>query len=402
MSPRKKWLLLGGLLLAAGSAAAAEIGSLNTTAADNVARFPESMALSALNDAARELEAIIARWARDTIDGCPAASGTNTITVSANRTISSYYDGLTLCSRITAANSGAVTVNVDSVGGFKLVTPNNAQLSGGELQPDARIFYQWSEPASAWKLIALPATGFTDPLTTNGDLIVRSGGSTTRLAKGASGTVLMSGNTDSVWTTLSNWLDAIVGTSSGSMLARSSTGWTLVAAGTTGYHLTAQTNAVPVWNPPVVQAIYYAQQTTTFGTSGTTFIDVPGLSVTLTPKSSSSKFKLEFSGVASNDSASGRSSFLRLAQDNTGLNVGTSVSSRVAAGGGSQSGTNVQMDANGMMWIATPATTASITFKVQIRAPSDGGTAWIGRGGTDTDSGTAGRFGSSLIVTEFQ
>ena len=50
--------------------------------------------------------------------------------------------------------------------------------------------------APAWA--ANPA-GFADPLTTRGDLIVRGGSGTTRLALGATGAVLTSNGIDATW-----------------------------------------------------------------------------------------------------------------------------------------------------------------------------------------------------------
>src|SRR6185436_3201844 len=49
-----------------------------------------------------------------------------------------------------------------------------------------------------------PSAGFTDPLTTRGDIIYRDATSTTRLAKGAANEVLTSNGTDLVYTKLSD------------------------------------------------------------------------------------------------------------------------------------------------------------------------------------------------------
>ena len=73
-----------------GPTVAAEINDLNTVDASNTARFPEGMAPSAVNDSARALEGILARWHRDTNASITAAGTANAITVS------SRHDSLTV------------------------------------------------------------------------------------------------------------------------------------------------------------------------------------------------------------------------------------------------------------------------------------------------------------------
>jgi hypothetical protein len=52
--------------------------------------------------------------------------------------------------------------------------------------------------------IGAGTSSYSDPLTTNGDLLVRSGGATTRLAKGSSGTFLKQGATDQSWASIAS------------------------------------------------------------------------------------------------------------------------------------------------------------------------------------------------------
>lgn len=118
----------------------AEINDLNVTDASNTARFPEKGAPSSLNDSARALEGILARGLKDTIDSALASGGSSSdYTVSANRTIGSYYDGLTIVAELNHTNDDtAVTLNVDSVGaGTVLQTDGTAPpvgtlVSGGK------------------------------------------------------------------------------------------------------------------------------------------------------------------------------------------------------------------------------------------------------------------------------
>lgn len=94
----------------------AEINSLNVVDADNTSRFPENQLPSTVNNGARALEGIIARWDKDTNASLSAGGSANAITISANQTLSAYYDGLVIAFEAGATNTGAVTINVDSVG----------------------------------------------------------------------------------------------------------------------------------------------------------------------------------------------------------------------------------------------------------------------------------------------
>ena len=74
----------------------AEINDLDIVDANNTARFPEGQAPSTVNNGARALEGLVARWHKD-INASVLTTGTLTAYVyAANQTITAYYDGLTL------------------------------------------------------------------------------------------------------------------------------------------------------------------------------------------------------------------------------------------------------------------------------------------------------------------
>lgn len=108
----------------------AEINDLNATDANNTGRFPEGMAPSEVNDGARALEGLLARWARDFGDGFVTTGGSSTAyTAASNRTIGSYYDGLTLFLELHTAAGATPTLNVDSVGAQSMVWPDGTAVS---------------------------------------------------------------------------------------------------------------------------------------------------------------------------------------------------------------------------------------------------------------------------------
>lgn len=95
----------------------AEILDLFATDSSNIDRYPEGQAPSTLNNGGRALEGILARWAKDTTDTTLTSSGSaNVQTLTPNRTIAAYYDGLTFTFQAGFTNTGTVTMNVSALG----------------------------------------------------------------------------------------------------------------------------------------------------------------------------------------------------------------------------------------------------------------------------------------------
>lgn len=111
----------------------AEINDLEIVDASNIGRFPENQAPSTVNDGARALEGIIARWHLDT-NGALAAGGTaDVITLAANQTLTALTTGANFTFVASGNNTGAVTVNVDAIGAVGLKTVAGAALKAGDL-----------------------------------------------------------------------------------------------------------------------------------------------------------------------------------------------------------------------------------------------------------------------------
>lgn len=180
----------------------AEIEDLSTTDASNTGRWPENMQLSAVNDAGRADEGLLARWFED-ISAVNISSGTDTITLSASRTISAYAQGHVFVFEAGGTNTGAATLNVDSVGAKAIKKRYNADLAAGDIVAGQIVMVAYEATADNFQLlspVAVAPGDLTDPLTTRGDLIVRGASATTRLAVGAADTGLVSDGTDPGWT----------------------------------------------------------------------------------------------------------------------------------------------------------------------------------------------------------
>lgn len=140
-------------------------------------------------------------------------------------------------------------------------------------------------------------------------------------------------------------------------------------------------------------------KTDTFTTNSTTFVDITGLAVTITPSSTSSQVLVIAQLTYGLPNAAG--SFYRLAGGNSGNYVGDAASLRVRSVFGGfldTNGSNHQVGAS-LIYLDSPATTSATTYKVQAAAPS-GNFAFVNRGGNDSDDARFARSASSIIAME--
>jgi hypothetical protein len=141
----------------------------NTASSNNASPpngFPEGMAPSTVNDAAREVMAAISRYRSDT-DGVNTSAGTNTITLAASRTMTAYAQGDLYTFKAGGTNTGATTLNVDSLGA-KDVQFNGAALAGGEIV--SGLMYTAVYDGTQFQLLnasAIPAIDITTLEVTN-------------------------------------------------------------------------------------------------------------------------------------------------------------------------------------------------------------------------------------------
>jgi hypothetical protein len=141
-------------------------------------------------------------------------------------------------------------------------------------------------------------------------------------------------------------------------------------------------------------------KTNTFTTTNTTFTDVTGLSASITPTSASSKILVLCYAVLSNQNVSGNYyTFARLMRDSTVIFVGDAAGVRLQASFFNASPNNTVSQAATASYLDSPASTASLTYKLQI-ATESGGTASIGTAGGDVNQTNFGRAPASIILME--
>jgi hypothetical protein len=143
-------------------------------------------------------------------------------------------------------------------------------------------------------------------------------------------------------------------------------------------------------------------KTNTFSTTSTSFVDVTGLSATITPRSTSSKILVFFQANISGDGTSYPQ--LRLMRDATAINVGDASGSRrqstyAVYNGGTSTGVFYygQSPANSN-FLDSPNTTSSVTYKIQMTTQAN--TVYVNRSGEDPDTNQAGRTTSSITLIE--
>lgn len=140
----KRLLVIAGLLTFAAYAWAAELQDTSTTDASNTDSsfgFPENMSPSSLNDNLRAYQGQIRRWLGDN-DGSIIATGStsNTILIPATTSHSAYFDGFVIAFESDIATTGAVNINVDSLGEVSLLKNGDAELATGDIGVGQKVW----------------------------------------------------------------------------------------------------------------------------------------------------------------------------------------------------------------------------------------------------------------------
>jgi len=182
----------------------------------------------------------------------------------------------------------------------------------------------------------------------------------------------------------------------------------LNALGSSGQVLTSNgASALPTWQAASASAgqvlqVLSGTLTSTASSSSSTFADT-GLTVSITPSSSSNKVLVIAYVCTSNDAGTtNNSTFLNLVRGSTNIFVGDSAGNRiqVTAFPAPSAAASLSLMCATMMYLDSPATTSSTTYKVQFAASNNAATVYINRSYTDTNATTVGRAASSIVVME--
>ena len=142
-------------------------------------------------------------------------------------------------------------------------------------------------------------------------------------------------------------------------------------------------------------------KTDTFTTSSTSYTDITGLSVSITPKFNTSKILVMMHvNLGHTNYVSG---FLRLMRDSTPISVadadGDRIVSTVAM---ADDPVDDEINCYSATFLDSPSTTSATTYKVQLTTESSGNTGevYVNRSGQDADNVQNARTVSSITVME--
>jgi hypothetical protein len=142
-------------------------------------------------------------------------------------------------------------------------------------------------------------------------------------------------------------------------------------------------------------------KTDTFSTNSTSYTDITGLSVAITPTSTSSKILVTFHiNLGHTNYVSG---FVRLMRDSTAISVGDASGSRIVATVAmSDDPVDDEINCYSATFLDSPSTTSATTYKLQITTEAAGNTGdvFINRSGEDSNNVQHSRVVSSITVME--
>jgi hypothetical protein len=150
-----------------------------------------------------------------------------------------------------------------------------------------------------------------------------------------------------------------------------------------------------------VLQVLQATKTDAFSTTSTSPVDITGLSVTITPSSSSNKILVSYSTVGSinGDIAHG---YFNMVRGATAIFKADVAGSRTSATSVLNQPNGGQMLCYSQTYLDSPATTSATTYKLQLNS-SNGNAIYVNRSARDFDSAAYdGRAVSSFTVMEIK
>lgn len=127
-------------------------------------------------------------------------------------------------------------------------------------------------------------------------------------------------------------------------------------------------------------------KTDTFTITSTTWTDITGLSVSITPTSASNKILVIASvAIGSNSNFA----YFRLLRNSTVIDVGNAAGSRPQVTGAASypsASPQYMLFQNPVTYLDSPATTSTVTYKFQLRGGDAGTTGYLNRTASDRDT----------------
>jgi len=137
--------------------------------------------------------------------------------------------------------------------------------------------------------------------------------------------------------------------------------------------------------------------TDTFATTSTSYVDITGMTVSITPSSTSSKILVQVIGQAGNLTG-GYITMVQLTRNGTAIAGGPSVSNRPSAFAMSRPSDVDTAETVGGVYLDSPSSTSAVVYKLQMKV--QGATGTFNRTGRDVDTGYTPRTAASIILQE--
>ena len=112
----------------------AEVKDLSTTDASNTARFPENQAPSTVNNGARALEGMLARFYADTNGSISTSGSSSAYVLAASRTISTIAAGDAFVFKANHASTGATTIAIDGLATKSIKKFNDQAIAANDIE----------------------------------------------------------------------------------------------------------------------------------------------------------------------------------------------------------------------------------------------------------------------------
>ena len=135
-----------------------DIQDLAVIDASNTGRWPENMVFSAVNDAGRADEGLLARWYKDLDSSVTASGSPNAYAVTSNRTISALVNNTVMCFTANFTNTGAATLNLNGLGAKTIKRFNGDGLANGDITSGQPVTVIYKSSPDVWFMMTAAAS----------------------------------------------------------------------------------------------------------------------------------------------------------------------------------------------------------------------------------------------------
>lgn len=347
--------------------------------------------------------------------------GTNAITATASPTITSLVDKTQFVFTAVATNTAAVTLKIDGTAAKAIVNGTGGALVAGDIQVNTVINVNFDSIGDRFQLIgggfsgvlgtALDTNGFpinTSRFTvasaaTTADIWASPGGNEVDFTGSATVTDFPNAPRAGASRIL-HCAGAVVFTNNATLFVMGAANFTAAAGDIVWVHaITVSTfrlvilkaDGLPVVNQSNVQSTI---KTDTFTTTSQSFVDIIGLSVSITPSSTNSKILLLWQVTGSNTTSSGGAT-IGIFSNSTQISLGDAAGSRTRGSNAlNVTGSAVNITGAGN-FLDSPATISAIVYKVQVKTQA-ASTIFINRTVSDSNSATYSRTVCNITAIE--